>query len=383
MKLLATLALALLSSTVEAGLSTESQANYPRDDSATPTFDWNITVLELLSIDKPTEEQGIYTLRSKYVLDDRSFDVEFYKVDCLTPATAITDFPINFKKADIVDDGSEIDVELFWTYNQTEVENSDIWTANMTGGYSKFCIKVSNYLEEDDDFSREIHFLEVKYEIQVDSLTDFNATIDVARIDATDGGIEEINYEEEITVYQCKDNFDEITSPVPLTQGDFLQLCVTTVTDSKFGVHSIKELDVSQLDATPSLYPYVDGFIDSPLAVSDCKMDVKNTSAAVCKAKMQLLSAYFDLDDPADLFANGTVKLDYVGRRLTVDVPVSLRYSDSVATDQAGRALAEEDGASFGLEVGLSGEAGESDATALSMGALFSAGMAFFAAGML
>ena len=366
------------------GLGVASQASYPRDDSDTPTFDWNITVLELLSIDKPTEEQGIYTLRSKYVLDDRSFDVEFFKVDCLTPATAITDFPINYKTADIVEDGNstEIDVEFFWTYNQTEVESSDIWTANMTGGYSKFCIRVSNYLEETDDFSREIHFLEVKYEIQVDSLTDFNTTIDVARIDATDGGIEEINYEEEIEVYQCKDNFDEITSPVPLTQGDFLQLCVTTVTGSKFGVHSIKELDVSQVDTTPSLYPYVDGFIDSPLAETACLEDAKNTSAAVCKAKMQLLSAYFDLDDPADLFANGTVKLDYVGRRLTVDVPVSLRYSDSVVPE-AGRALAEEGGASFGLEVGLSGEAGESDATALSMGALFSAGMAFFAAGML
>ena len=160
----------------------------------------------------------------------------------------------------------------------------------------------------------------------------------------------------------------------------------------------MKELDVSQQDNTPSLYPYVDGFVDSPLAESMCK--AKNTSAAVCKTKMQLLSAYFDLTepatDPAALFANGTVKLDYVGRRLSVDVPLNLRYGDSngalkgaaVDVAAASRVLAEEDGGpSFGLEVGLSGgDGGQSDAStsALSMGGLFSTGMAFLAgAGML
>jgi len=387
MKLLTTFALALFSSTkVEAAVdSTYSQVDVERDDDSTPTFDWNITVTDFLSIDKPTVEQGIYTLRSSYVLDDRSFDVEFYEVDCLTQATGISDFPIQYKSNVITENGSEIDVELLWEYNQTEVESSSIWTANKTGGYSEFCIRVSNYLEEGSDpFAREIHFLEIEYKIEVDSLTDFNASITVDRIDATDGGTEEINYEEEITVYQCEDDYSMITSPPPLTQGDFLQLCVKTITGSKFGVNSIKELDVSQEDDTPSLYPYVDGFIASPLAESACDLTVANTSAAVCKAKMQLLSAYFDLDDPADLFANGTVKLDYVGRRLSVDVPVSLRYnSDGAVGAEAGRALAEEGGASFGLEVGLSGETGESAASALSMGALFSAGMAFLASGML
>jgi len=264
------------------------------------------------------------------------------------------------------------------------IESSDIWTANKTGGYSEFCIKLSNYLPEGGDpFAREIHFLEIKYKIEVDSLTDFNGTIDVTRIDATDGGTEVINYEDEIDVFQCDDDYVEIASPPPLTQGDFLQLCVTTFPDSKFGVHSIMELDLSQQDSTPSLYSYVDGFIDSPLAESDCKMDVKNTTDAVCKTKMQLLSAYFDLDDPADLFANGTLKLDYVGRRLTVDVPVNLRVGERDLAAE-GRALAEgidEAGATFGLEVGLSGS-GESEASALSMGGLFSAGMAFLAAGM-
>jgi len=83
------------------------------------------------------------------------------------------------------------------------------------------------------------------------------------------------------------------------------------------------------------------------LAESECKEDAKNTSVAVCKTKMQLLSAYFDLDNPDNLFANGTVKLDYIGRRLSVDVPLNIRYSYVDSNDAlkgaAGRVLVDED----------------------------------------
>ena len=359
-----------------------------------------------MSIDKATTEQGIYNLRSSYILDDRSFDVELFKIDCVNAPSGIDKFPLVFKNASVTPDHDtdvkKIDVELEWTYNQTKIESSDLWTANKTGGYSEFCIKVSNYLKDHDhDFGREINFLEVKYKIEVDSLTDFNQTITVDRIDATNGGTEEINYEEEIEVFQCKDDYSKITSPVPLTQGDFLQLCVTTKDESKFGVHSIKELDVSQQDETPSLYPYIDGFIASPLTETGCQDT--NTTDSVCKAKMQLLSAYFELNDPAQLFANGTVKLDYVGRRLSVDVPLNLRYSSGDSNDNAlnvgeagelavdaaaGRVLADNDeGPSFGIEVGLSGSDGSEDGSdaytsALSMGGLFSAGMMFLAANL-
>jgi len=383
MKLLAILGLAFLSSVCADATGPQSQYKYTTTSTTTPLFDWNITIVDFISIDKPTTEQGIYNLRSTYLLDDRSYDIELFKVDCESAPSGIDNFPLVFKKAVETPIGTEISTEIEWTYNQTKIESSDLWTANKTGGYSEFCIRLSNYLPEGGDaFAREIHFLEIKYKIEVDSLTDFNATIDVFRIDATDGGTEVINYEDEIEVFQCDDTYTEIASPPALTQGDFLQLCVKTLADSKFGVHSIKELDLSQEDSTPSLYPYVDGFIDSPLAESDCKLEVKNTTDAVCKTKMQLLSAYFDLDDPADLFANGTLKLDYVGRRLTVDVPVNLRVGESALAAE-GRALAEsnEEGASFGLEVSLSGS-GESDASALSMGGLFSAGLAFLAAGM-
>ena len=87
--------------------------------------------------------------------------------------------------------------------------------------------------------------------------------------------------------------------------------------------------------------------------------------------------------------------------KLSIDVPVSLRYGDSAVTEEitaeevaatsTGRALAEGDeGLSFGIEVGLSGgneNTGDGIASdvprfLLSMGGLFSAGMAFLIAGM-
>jgi len=370
----------------------QSQFCHQIDDSGTPKFDWNITILEFMSIDKPTTQQGIYNLRSTYIMDERSYDVELFKENCINAPSGIDSFPLVFKQASNTDSGSSRNtIELEWTYNQTKIESSDLWTSTKTGGYAEFCIRLNNYLEENDDpFARQIHFLEVKYRIEVDSLTDFNSTIAVDRVDATDGGTDFINYEEEIEVFQCRDNYSEITTPVPLTQGDFLQLCVRTIDGSKFGVHSIKELDVSQQDDTPIIFSYVDGFVDSPLTESMCKANVKNTTNAICKTKMQLLSSYFDLDNPVDLFANGTVKLDYVGRRLSVNVPVTLPRSYGGTNSNGGskevaaadRVLADKD-PSFGIEIATSvGDGSRSDASILSVGGLFSVGMTFLTAGI-
>jgi hypothetical protein len=200
-------------------------------------------------------------------------------------------------------------------------------------------------------------------------------SLDVIRTGVTDGGIDFIDYEEEIDVFQCTDSYAAVSPVVALTQGDFLQICVTTITGSKFGVHSIKELDVSQ-DLT-NLYPYIDGYIASPLTFTDC-ID-SNTTSAVCRAKMQLLSAYFDDYTPSDLFANGTVKLDYVGRRLSVDVPITIPMQSS----EGDRNLLEEGGSSFGFSVELSANAVDDSSAFSSLGRFVSTALAFLAGGSL
>ena len=377
-------------------ISNQSQYKYSSTTTLPDTtrFDWNITLIEELYIVKPAESQGIYECSTIYLLDDRSYDVELFEKDCLTTPTYLNGdifrFPLKFRAADETESGApdyDITTKLDWEYNQTMIETSSLWTANKTGGYSEFCIRVNNYLPSSvwdgnsvgaDPWYREMHFLEATYKIEVDSLTDFNTTIDVIRTNATDGGEDFIDYEEEIVVYQCEDDFTQISPVVELTQGDYLQLCVRTQPGSRFGVHSIKELDVSQDDM--NLYPYVDGYLDSPLTFTECTDS--NTTVAICKAKMQLLSAYFDDYTPSDLFANGTVKLDYVGRRLTVDVPMNANLGGRNIVGEGGsRMLAEEEGGGFGITIELDGSnQKESDAASVTMKGVASATMAAIAA---
>lgn len=325
-------------------------------------------------------------MRTNYTIEDHHYDVELFEKDCKTPPSGPTSFPIVFyDQTNNVDTVNKVnDIELKFLYDQAIVEESSLWKANKTGGCVEFCIRLNNYLSEPplpmNDFYLLVNFLEVKYKIEVDSLTDFNTTIDIFRTDALEEK-EFIDYEENIDVFQCNDDYLEISNPLPLTQGDFLQICVETEYGSKFGVHSIKELDVSQ-DGS-KLYPYIDDFITSRLAATSCKMS--NSTSAICKAKVQLIALYFDEYDPSDLFVNGTVKLDYVGdRRLSVDVPLNLRPSKH-GIDES-RMLTEETAASsFGLEVALqNSEDVESSASSkAAVQLLVSAVIAFFGAAVI
>lgn len=78
----------------------------------TPMFDWNISMTKSMSIDEPRPIQGIYTLRSSYVLDNRHYDVELYKSDCETSPTGIDTFPLTFKNATQNIVGTENEIEL-------------------------------------------------------------------------------------------------------------------------------------------------------------------------------------------------------------------------------------------------------------------------------
>ena len=114
----------------KADIGPQSQYYYNTTGTSTDKFDWNITITSFMSIDKPTTEQGIYNLRSTYKLDDRSYDVELFKYDCETAPTGIDDsFPLIWKDASNTVTGAEITSEMEWTYNQTEIEMSDLWTA--------------------------------------------------------------------------------------------------------------------------------------------------------------------------------------------------------------------------------------------------------------
>ena len=134
------------------------------------------------------------------------------------------------------------------------------------------------------------------------------------------------------------------------------------------------------------LYPYIDNYITSPLAFTICTGS--NTTGAICRTKMQLVSSYFDSESPSDLFANGTVKLDYVGRRLHIDVPLTVKMKHPLTDDtmmHEGRILDEGRGkvSMFALEVELAPPDSESAGLSsmnifISIGSIcFSVAMAF------
>jgi len=385
------------------------------DSSTGGKFDWNITLTEPLSIENITSSQGTFEMSTKYKLDDQFYDISIYKNDCETLpeitnpnnsdfSSFYSNYVIRILGNDVnnivntVDSGSGVnDVEIKFLYDQDTVQDSNLWTANKTGGNVEFCVKLRNYLNNPEDSTfTEIHFLEVLYKIEVDSLTEFEKGIEITRLEATEGGVEQIDYEETIEAFFCDDEF--LTSPDgdarPLTQGDFAQICVRTRTGSAFGVHSIKDLNVYQIDGAGgslgATYPYVDNFIDSPLASTVCDTNNDNTTDAVCYAKIQLLASYFTEDEPKSLQVNGTVKLDYVGRRrhLSVDVPVSLKVGngDQGGVDRSLQAAAEDDGGnSFSKTIELasstedSGTGTGTGTSSFTLGGIFSTAIAFLA----
>ena len=120
-------------------------------------FDWNITLDDRLKIRRPAISQGIYQMTTNYTFKNaRNYNVRFYKKDCRT--LAVPTFPIIFDEANNINNVthyevegcSKNDIQLFFIFNQTMIQESDIWTANKTGGYAEFCIRVETYLQEVD-----------------------------------------------------------------------------------------------------------------------------------------------------------------------------------------------------------------------------------------
>jgi len=285
------------------------------------------------------EEQGRFIMLTNYSMFHRHYSFEIFKKDCKTPIDKNPFYaPVVTNDVDNTTGINEIAAYFF--YLQKAIQESDIWTTTKTGGVAEFCLRLNNFLAEEkapgqddvfDEWGIPISFNETIYTITVDSLTDFETTIDIERT-APEEGFDSIDYEEDIEAYTCDDYYNPII--LTYSQGDYVNICVETVGSSKFEVHSIKDLTVSQvIDSNGAVlfaYDYVKGFVDSPLASSDC-ID-SNTTSAVCKAKIQLIAAYFVQEsiDAAngELDIVGTVKLDYLGRRLSMDIPLNLRLGD-------------------------------------------------------
>lgn len=300
-------------------------------------FSWDIDLVTPGYLKDPPIEVGVQQFISKYNISDRAYNIQVFKKDCITSSSGLPLFDTIDNKTD---HGNNL-MEALFIYNQSTIQQSNLWTANKTGGDAEFCIRLSLYTSSSSNPIL-FNFLEIIYAIQVDLTSGFSTSIDIVRTVAGDGGVDTIDTEENITVYQCDDSYNEIPSPPALTQGDSLQLCVETDDESPFEVSKVKDVTVSQ-NGTMS-FDYVASFVDSYWADSSCQ-DV-NTAASVCKVKMQLLGEYFSDANPVELTVEGVVKMDYLGRRrrhLVVDEEEEGHYEEGVIGSGSGISMTSRD----------------------------------------
>lgn len=302
-------------------------------------FSWDLVLNTPGYLVDPPISDGVEHFFTSYNVTERDYTVEVFKTDC---STASAGLPIVSQ----VMASDKLDVTFL--YNQSLVQTSNLWTANTTGGDVDFCIKVSLFSNTTLD-SILFNFIETIYKIQVDLTTGFSTSVDLVRTAAGDGGVETIDLDENITVYQCNDTYDEITAPPALTQGDSLLICVETEEDSAFEVGKIKDVTIDQ-NGTKS-FDYVTEYVDSYWATSACI--ATNTSAAKCKVEMMLLGDYFEDAEPTDLTVTGFVKMDYLGRRRR---KLMEKYGPKMGSMMS-RKLETENRAAFSLDVSIGGEA--------------------------
>ena len=309
-------------------------------------FSWGIDLDTPGYLKNPPIQDGVQQFITKFNISDRDYEVELFETDCLTASTGVS----LLNTIDSKSDGKN-HIEAVFLYNQSVVQASSLWSSNTTGGDADFCVKLSLYTNSSGGIL--FNFIETIYKIEVDLVTGFSTQVDVVRTTAGDGGVETIDAEENITVYQCNDTYDEVESPSALTQGDALQICVETEDDSVFEVAQIKDVTVDQ-NGTKT-FDYVTSFADSYWAQSSCQ--AVGTKASVCKVKMQLLGDYFEDADPTDLTVSGFVKMDYLGRRGRRLLSGEKEYDNSrksIKTLDMKRSLQEITGSKFTLNVPVS-----------------------------
>jgi len=307
-------------------------------------FSWDLVLNTKGYLVDPPISDGVEQFFTSYNVTERDYTVEVFKTDCATPSNGL---PI---VSDVMVNES---LDVTFLYNQSLVQTSNLWTANTTGGDADFCIKVS--LFSNSTLGNVLfNFIETTYKIQIDLTTGFSTSVDLVRTEAGEGGVQTIDLDENITVYQCNDTYDEITAPSALTQGDSLLICVETEADSVFEVGKIKDVKIDQ-NGTKS-FDYVTEYVDSYWASSECI--ATNTTGAKCKVEMMLLGDYFEDADPSDLTVTGFVKMDYLGRRRKL----MEKYGPKMGS-MMGRKLETENRAAFALDVAIGGDDAAAETT--------------------
>jgi hypothetical protein len=233
---------------------------------------------------------------------------------------------------------------------QDAILDSEIWNGTSVGeGIISMCLRVDLLLGDVAETS--VTFHEQKIFITIDLLQGFEVTgIDLDRLDASEeDGDAVLDYE--VVACQCNVTFSCVDSV--LTQGSDVYICVETTAEN-VEIEEVRSLNFAQ--GAFNVTPVVDGSAD---ALSALFYNGKQASI-----RYQMISAFFDDENPEDVIASGSVLLKFTdddGRR-------QLRSAKIVSP----RSLQTQDNADKEFEVTMSLAAPEGYASAGVRGVLAS-----------
>jgi hypothetical protein len=219
------------------------------------------------------------------------------------------------------------DLEVLVDLNLGSMTSSPIWTSYGNGtGVVGLCVRVDLVLDDLEQTS--VNFSEQNIFITIDMTADIEIlNIELDRVSA-DEQTSDTDVDYGLNACHCDSASECLESPVEITQGSDVFICVyLSETSSDVEIAEIRTLTMSQGDL-------------SVAAISDGTDNALTQTTITGKEALirhQLISAFFDDENPGNVAANGVALLAFVdegrvrGRQLRVPIPNYPRVLESAA----------------------------------------------------
>jgi hypothetical protein len=348
---------ALLLSVVTKGSARSTGSEiYPSGNAASRVLvkasDWTVERIGETNVSFYEKNSEIVNVTMSFNMSDKFAGVIVYEDDCKT------DLPDGTLEANLVSVDWAGEDDPFKTANIALGLN----TSSIMGDSSKesfgFCVKGEVYELADSTNVTDrfvVNFHETVYNLTMDLNAEvvFDLNANVERLSA-EGVDESITYSEFIDAYLC-DEEREVTDPTPYSQGNVLNLCVTSKDDKVVTVTEISDLALSQGNGEVTF---------NAIEKSDVKYDSLVTSdgtncpKGVCMVKVVLVAIFFSEEDPDDIKVSGSVKLEIAGAG-TGGVVSERRYLEAASIERKLEASA----VGFDLVLQLESAAAQADSS--------------------
>lgn len=292
---------------------------------------------------------------------------------------------INIISEDVISSGDgfkSIEVRLSMDPQEIIANNdTEIYDGTIDGGDVFFCLRECLMVQTTIDFY-EINCAETKISIRVDltgGFASFNMSANLEQ-SAADVVSKTMKYDEFLEVYQCNRKKEKLTNPKPLTQGDMIRVCVRSNNSDKVNVKQITTLELSQIGGQK-----FSAISDGKSTVSELVVtEGDECTDETCMAMIQILSMFFNEDEPENLVVTGQVQMTLASRRQLSEHVTQMVYFDqrhlvSIHDRVRGNEDQDDSKGSFHMSVKLANDSH----SAFSAGKCFKLGMAYLVVNLL